>query len=395
MARVTQNTAPVNPTEIVTVVGDNIPIHIRVHITRDISLGRPWRIETNRPDIQPTRCSQLVGHLPPALTDSIRQAGLLSYRITEVLGNGSYGQLEQWQEAIANQMLAAIRSENLEPIEVTAFNSPAYMAVGGMLYKLQPLESKSTTRALTTMRRRIRAKLEEWEKAEMAKASANAAAIIANTVAKQKEVDAQLAELQRGVGTPPPNWAVRNHCILMQAENGLWYVNMKLEVEVLRAEFEYAYVDPADPRKVIYKRKIWKCARPPVVTTRVWQPINNTVTGEYIVTACYIEDIGSQLPHLSHDHGCVGLADAPPHLRTFDHFKSLKASLTRAMSVINLKSLLIGFNAWAEPIKKAFSPAFKDAVTNEYVERALKELPADEEIVINQAQEHSETWIAA
>jgi hypothetical protein len=306
-----------------------------------------------------------------------------------------------WQAAITAEIIARLTpQESHDATEVTIVSN-AYLAMGNELYKLQPVGTTRTNKALSALRAKIRASAMAEAERITTDARTNSERLIALANTRVAEADRRLAAAA-GAPALPPAWATANNLNLKwQPDIGRWCVGIHM---LFRVEKWVADAHEAAPnstptnRHYCLHRKTWNALPASEVKVLIWLPLSPE--GAYGITNMFLDWASPMLPHNKHSSSCLSVATTITRVDTYDRFYQLVSHIQHALRVVEIHSLLVYPNVWEQRIR-AFCPAnllaHLDAGHHSSAISPIMAVtfPADRDEYIEERQEESETWQAA
>lgn len=362
----------------------NEPFSLRVHV-RHSTLHNSIVTECNHP--LPVFANIVPFFEPATLRDSIQRRsgdyGYNNYRVDaiaeRIIADG-WCNCAQLQHAIASYLynnFTRYPQGDPEPIVLTGNNTPAYLAVGGHLYRLQPTAEVATTRALMALRRCITAEAHAEAARLMAEADTNAAALTNEATHRLASAQAALEQATRGVRVPP-QWAIHYPLQLVQ---GRWAIGMRCDILFTHLEYKWPVIVPGPGGRNIevYKFKRWQLnedAAP--FRMLLWQPLD--ADGQLEVTRCIVDWASPLLPHINLGSACMGISDAPRAITDAEQMEAYIASVRRCMTVIDYTSPLTHATQWDKRIRDFIPRDLMRALLADHSHDRLisDDLPAEE-----------------
>lgn len=264
--------------------------------------------------------------------------------------------LQNWADAIGAFLMSVEARKAGASYESRSLDSDAFLAVGDTLYRLSPVEAIRTNKALAATKKRIQLKTKDEASRILQEAKVAGDALITESKRKFDEAKNYLANAQRS--TPPPQLAYA-HGIVCRWRRFQWELQMPLKIRL--SGFDTNFIRATDNST---QTRSWDALpESPIVRTAIWIPVSPN--GEYSVTSVKIVDGFPLLPHISTDHGCMAIGDAPSTLLTLTDWENLQRCLKRVMSRVQLDSQLVLYANWREPFLPAIPPELDYALYNE------------------------------
>jgi hypothetical protein len=396
--RTTTVTEPPPPTEsVIAPDGKELlePVKVRCHITR-LPSGR-WNVETSH-GIGST--AAIIDHFTnPAHRKAA--AGYHSYNIWDVLLALCPGTIPvvAWQEAIVNEYISRAQPQRTIATETTIMADATYLASGGIIYKLQPVEVTSLNKALRVMRRRI----EDKTKAEVERiiAAANTSAVGITAEANKRLVEAKAVLDKAKVLVPPPQWAMErsiplHYCIF--DSKGQWSVRFQFSFAI--THWDYKWTARRENKKHQIEEytilKTWNAVPAQAFSVQAWCPILDD-KGTYNPRSIYTDgvDIHKILPHMNTGGSCMGLQSGPKFIKGQADLNELAAAISHCFRGVELNSLWTAPHNWHPDIFAFAPPSITPVIKDEnYSLLAHPEYKADSQREIDPNDDAKETWVA-
>lgn len=331
---------PIDPRESIV----HTPNQVKVSVRFNPDLGT-FTIDSSHQPI-PT-FDQVFKHLPPSIQRGpIRHYCNNSYDTQTIMQQNRVTVPNNiWAEAIAKATVCNINASVPGEAALSNFDDDCYMAVGTMLYKLTPIASTRTNKALSAVRRNA-----------LDKAKADAAHILdsaeknAATITRAASVLKETLERERRNKNIPPAWATDAGLPLkFRSYDGAsqWCVGFTFDYLPERIVYTAEDIDInliTQRNQRVLKTRSWSLVTGSApVRTFVWVPLLN-IYGTVSVNQCHLQSGFGYLPHIREDRACLAPADIPQQIQNYEHFKAFKESFIRCMNGdITLNSLLCGF----------------------------------------------------
>lgn len=263
-----------------------------------------------------------------------------------------------WANAIGQTLieeLASGREAQFESNSIQGANS--FLAIGHQLFKLIPTAVTRTNGALAAVRKRTT----EVAKAEadriITEANANASSL--TTQAARALREAQEVRARANMELPPPAWAVRAGYPIrftQNIDNGgihLWKIGVNLKIRLRSYDYNYTTVQG------VVKKRTWYPARETEpVYLLLWVPI---IGEQFNVTGIHVDPaLGYCHPHVTGNQACMELGIVP-YLRDTGEYRNLEYLLNRALSAVQLDSLLCRLERWM-PLAAGMPAPLLDAI---------------------------------
>jgi hypothetical protein len=383
---------------------DNRDIRVYVHVTRNPT-NRQLHIRCSHP--LPIM-SSLIPFMPDRDASRVRDYSLSNYTVDQVINQGyfSLNTPAAWQDLLVKELTARIcgLNDNPTPYEANPFSTPAYLTVGGTLYKLQPEAQVKTSGALKSLRKRITAEAESHSKTIRANADQYHREKTLEADRKLADAKRKYDDLKKSGKLIPPQLAVASGFpvkYMTRAETPMWAIalNLNIHFKSLYFKWEDVKVDSTTRRtSVTHTWKKWHIpqASQTIIKVRAWVPILDPLKGTYNMSAIHIDELDPNLPHISHDSACMAPATAPSILTTLEHLVQLQHAIQTCLEVVDYSSPLVKYGYWSEAIRKPWPDALRVALNNpESPTNALRRLAASEEGTYDPIKDDTETWKAS
>lgn len=374
------------------------PVHVRVRVT---PVERRVTIDTGAHTLPGELTSEdVLRFMPGEHQRTLRNSRWHGYGITSVIQQIRTIPLQVWADAIAQYILRNIADNRTEAetMLTTQFDG-GILAVGNLIYRLNPVAVTRTNRALAVVRRRAMDAAATAAQGVREAAAAEAASV--RTLARREREEAQ--RMLRDAGSFPPRWLWTEGWPTRIIDNkpsvGI-YFTYKPE----RLEWKGRYLNPAPPatptpegQRVL---KVWYC--PPTtksIPILMWQPFN-LGDGTYTVQGAQVDVNCPYLPHNRHDQSCMSPGALPPALLRSSDVHNLTDAIARTLRTIDLASLLVRPRDWPTDVRTCLPPALSDFIYGDLQGAApnrvtnFSRVPCNEETLISVEAEEAETWRA-
>ena len=288
-------------------------------------------------------CRALPAKYRKELTDHVRRIG---YSL-EGLINYYWGTIspEDWARAYCT---AYIKQSSMPDVGECATRGPlshAYIALDDTLYRLNPVALVGTNKALATMRKASKAKIDAQIKERLEEAQSQANKIISNAnvnshsilAAAQKKMDEANKKLADAVSIPPDWLSASGYPIMRYGSPSDWRVVMAIDMTI--TEFVYNCRDPKDANSFLSRTWKAKTARP--LTFYCVAQIGKAFSVSSIFTLFHFNH-----PHITRSQSCMQPADAPPTLNSTADINHLVSAIKRTLTKIDLNSMLVNPSSW-------------------------------------------------
>jgi hypothetical protein len=395
-----------NPTQVSTAITtpSGSSIHFRVHVTLNPVTYQP---QFNSSHALPSM-NRLLEFLPDIISsararearNNIERYAYGPYTPDQV-GNGAVFTLtaQEWQDALVAELRARLADKNDEPVphDETFLATPAYLVIGGEMYKLTAQAKTKTSTALKALRSRITNEATRKAEAIISEANTNAAAIITSANKQFAKAKRTLEDAERAGKLSPPAWTIEyNIPVYYKQVEKRWCV-----ADILTIAFTHLYYkweelirDPKT-REIIgceWRWKRWSLTPAPAIKARYWTML--APDGTYNVGNMYIDRLSPQLPHMSHGSGCLAPADAPKTITSRDDLQHLRTSIQRTFQVIDYSSPLVRAQSWPPEVRAFIPQDLLDILISENI-TTLSKHKSPEHGILDLKKEDSETWKVA
>lgn len=253
--------------------------------------------------------------------------------------NQSWIPFQVWADALAEWLIVKEANATGARSEVRAVVQGAYLAMGTTLFKLSPVDMIPQNKALAAAKARALSRAKVAGSALMAEARTNVRGMLQAGLERKKKLEREVEGLERKLVGVLPRW-VQDAGIPTRFRMGSWELQISFthklgsiwagwEVGAGRSRLERHELE----FPVTGVRSIQKLA---------WMPISPE--GSYSLSNLVLDKICQEMAHMSHSGSCMSLGDAPEKLASVEDCTKLGASLERAMSQMNLQSLLGGMS---------------------------------------------------
>ena len=400
---------PVQPPEVHEEPATTVPPPVRIHITRspegEVLIHSSHRIPAKELVLQQLDASQRT-LIPP------RHRRYSQYSLRVCIDDTTDTiPLQQWSDAIGAATIKALAcTAAASETEMVHIANGGLLAIGDSIYKLSAVQHMPTSRALAIASRAIRSKARDQANTIIEAANQHAARIksdaeaVAHTVTRNAiRMREEAEQLMRNANLEfrvPPAWTMDNSVAIkaVQFANGhiCWHVGMWLFITPSVFIYEYAWNTGTRTRRA---RREWLALPCEPVTTYIWIPLQDN-KGTYAPTSIYVDNAGMELPHISHNRGCMEIPDSPRLLDSYDSYKTLRAKLLRVMSGVTLNSLLTTPSAWRKAFREAMPEDLRMVLFSSDPNTNLQRMVLDAVgqplpgIEVTTATENEETWTA-
>ena len=304
---------------------------------------------------------------------------------------------EEWQDAIVNEIVSRFKPTTHSPTETTVLDSATYLAAGGVIYKLQPVEVPTVNRALRVMRRRVADQTKAEVDRIIAAANASSAATLAEANKRLAEARTYLDKAK--VIVPPPQWAMDSNIPLMfrtYDRNSRWLVRFEFWVKILHWDYTWEQRRTGKNGTENYiTHKSWKALPADPFRVAAWVPLEDD-KGSYNPRNTFLDKITClSLPHMNSNSGaCLSLASGPEFIKGLQDLNNLGSAISHCFEGVDCNSLWTDPSYWP-PTVWAFcpKPIIDELKRNNF--SALTKIKADTEKELDQIKENKETWQAA
>jgi hypothetical protein len=283
--------------------------------------------------------------------------------------------LQVWADAISAATvrgLAATSAVSAESV-LGGLLQTGYMAIGGSILKITPIAHVGSSKAMAAIKLQataqakveadqIRAAATTYAAEHRANADQAAQSILAIANQTKQQADRELAAARNEGRIKPPQWLLANqygegvNIPFRRDADGRWQVGIVLTITPTIFEYQGSYLDEQQEQQVAQMGRLeWRALRSqkPPIKVFIWQPIENaegTYNPRHAIIDATISPVSS-MPHMHTGGSCLGLADGPPLLNSAAALSSLRNSLQRVHSGINLASLLQQPEQWKATFK--------------------------------------------
>jgi hypothetical protein len=203
--------------------------------------------------------------------------------------------------------------------------APAYMAVGGTLFRMQPAGEVETTRALTTLRRQQAAAIRQERDGLVANANREAEAIIQEAQRRETAARQLQEEARRSNRLVVPQWYRGD---MKKDDSGRLHLKTTLAFYLRFWHMNYG-------TGVL----TWEFPANPPVSVYVWVPIR--ADGSFSWEHLYLDQATTgDLPHLTHNSSCLNPGESLSHIDSAEAWERFRLLLQRTLNTVNMDSLL-------------------------------------------------------
>ena len=349
----------------------NEPIIVKISVDRTMPYG--WRIDCSHPFKM--TIDSIVHYLPERCRTYIER-NYMGCTIDYVMQHmcPSRMTVDDAQSALAKAIAFEQSTINAEPLVMRPFDKDAYLAMGEMVYRLQPVEIARTNKALAICKRKAMKEAATVKDQLIAQANQSAKGILDEAQKRLKQAADKIAEAERS--NAPPAWMLEQRRPLL-FKSGMWCVSFDFNFKIDRWEYDMPHPTTALREKGIFRRKIWTASPTLPLKMRAFVPIHRD--GSYQITGCYLDAFQKSLPHMHHTASCMSPATAPKEIKSQGDLLVLTDAISRCFRTVALHSLYSSPSDWEETAVKACPPALWTALTGMSWETAVRALPATEE----------------
>lgn len=261
-----------------------------------------------------------------------------------------------WADVLGQWFLAREARKDGAAYESRAIDEGAYLTFGDTLYRLSPVAAVRTNKALATAKRKALESCQNSRDQILAEARVNADALLAE--ARAKLAEAEEAQRLARTRTPPPILAYSGVPITWDRVRSTWMAQMDLELQIEGFDLTFPLGQAPNVRRIP-----WSFNAPAPAGAEDREPVKTSLLipigskGEYNVTSIKVAPNAQVLPHIGRTGACLSVGDAPATLQTALDWARLRISLKRAMSRVQLDSLLCGVGEWREALRPFTPPA--------------------------------------
>lgn len=174
-----------------------------------------------------------------------------------------------------------------------------------------------------------------------------------------------------------PLWIWDNYIACRRSQNhtSMWEICLPVRFRIKEITYNYRYIHRVAASK--------EC------TVKLWLPLDSA--GKYVITQLHTEREES-LPHVYGWSACLSVGDGPPQISCMADFKRMKDSLARALSQINLSSLLSTIKRqWPKEVVSAIPPAIRKRIGRRRM-GSLSQVDLETYFVRTEVEREDQTW---
>lgn len=280
--------------------------------------------------------------LPARVSNRIRRLGTMHHAYIEALEAGLPPQslhdaLRIWavaSEAPVPDIESSTPLGSMDEASLALLRSqPATLEIGGMIYRLAPVEKVDARPLVARVRAKALAGAQIEATSIVQRARVDARTAVSDAESRLSDVRLQIESARRSIIPAPPDWVVQGE-IPHLWDGGRWSIKMSISCQVKAIRYTVSHwhkilfwepLKPFNREDFLYKKM------------PVWVRLGEG--GTYSLRSVYMEGEGYGCTHIS-GYCCMALQGLPPKLDCIENYRRLVDCLGRGMEVVNMNSPL-------------------------------------------------------